>query len=87
MIKATITSKGQLTVPKDIRQRLGLRAGDKLVFEIEGDSVRLRVDRRTTLDELQGSLPARKPYPGKQAEREAAGQYLASEDLSVRDSS
>lgn len=71
MLKATLTSKGQLTIPKEVRQRLGLRVGDRLVFELEEDSARLMVERRRTLGELKGSLPARRPYPGKEAEREA----------------
>lgn len=72
MSRATLTSKGQLTVPKDVRDRLGLKSGDRLVFEVEDDSVRLRVERRKSLGELMGSLPATRKYPGKAAEREAA---------------
>ncbi|HXV64156.1 MAG TPA: AbrB/MazE/SpoVT family DNA-binding domain-containing protein [Vicinamibacteria bacterium] len=42
MAIATITSKGQLTIPKSVRDRLHLRAGDRVVFHIEADgSVRL----------------------------------------------
>lgn len=72
MLKATLTSKGQLTIPKEVRERLDLRTGDRLVFELEEDSVRLNVERRRTLEELKGSLPAGRRYPGKEAEREAA---------------
>lgn len=72
MRKATLTSKGQLTIPKEVRERLGLKPGDGLIFEFEDDSVRLKVERRTTLRELKGSLPAGRTYPGKEAEREAA---------------
>ncbi len=32
-MKATLTSKGQLTVPVEIRRRLGLKAGDVLEFD------------------------------------------------------
>lgn len=84
MVKATLTSKGQLTVPKEVRDQLDIKPGDRLLFEPEGDSVRLRVERRTTLEELEGSLPARKDYPGKEAEREAARRYLAGEVLGER---
>lgn len=28
----TLTSKGQVTIPQEIRQKLGLKAGDKIVF-------------------------------------------------------
>ena len=32
---ATITSKGQITIPQEVRQRLGLKQGDKVAFEVE----------------------------------------------------
>lgn len=36
---ATLTSKGQITLPKAIRQALGVTAGGKVVFELRGDEV------------------------------------------------
>ena len=36
---ATLTSKGQVTLPKSIRQALGVEAGSKLVFELRGGEV------------------------------------------------
>lgn len=36
---STITSKGQTTVPKAVRQFLGVRGGDQIAFRIEGDQV------------------------------------------------
>jgi antitoxin PrlF len=32
----TVSTKGQVTVPKDVREALHIRAGDKLVFDLEG---------------------------------------------------
>jgi antitoxin PrlF len=81
MSKATITSKGQLTIPKDVRDRLGLQTGDRLVFEIDGDSVRIRVERRRALEALRGSLPAKHRYPGKEGEREVARRHVTREVL------
>lgn len=40
--ETTITSKGQVTIPADIRSRLGLKPRDKVVFEVEGEDVKLR---------------------------------------------
>jgi antitoxin PrlF len=37
-----ITSKGQITLPKEIRDKLGVRSGDTLVYEVEGNAVRVR---------------------------------------------
>jgi AbrB family looped-hinge helix DNA binding protein len=37
-----ITSKGQTTLPKEIRDKLGVRSGDTLIYEVEGNAVRVR---------------------------------------------
>lgn len=34
---ATVTTKGQVTLPKSVRQALGVDAGSKLAFELRGD--------------------------------------------------
>lgn len=40
--QARITSKGQVTVPREVRRLLGVRAGDKLMFEEDETGVRMR---------------------------------------------
>ncbi len=47
-----ITSKGQVTIPQDIRDRLGLRPDTEVVFEIDGNAVRIR--RATTQNNGRG---------------------------------
>lgn len=37
-----ITSKGQITVPTAIRERLGVKPGDTLVYDISGENVVLK---------------------------------------------
>lgn len=44
--QAKITSKGQITVPREIRRRLGVRAGDHLLFEEDGNGVRVKAIRK-----------------------------------------
>jgi AbrB family looped-hinge helix DNA binding protein len=41
-----ITSKGQVTIPQEIRERLGLLPYSEVEFEIDGDSVRVRKARQ-----------------------------------------
>ena len=38
----TLTTKGQVTIPLDIREKLGLLPGTRVVFDIVGSSVRIR---------------------------------------------
>ena len=40
--QAKITTKGQITVPVEIRRLLGVRPGDSLLFESDDDGVRVR---------------------------------------------
>ena len=56
-MQTTITSKGQVTVPKPIRDRLHLRPGDKLDFLLD-EGNRLRVEPVTApVTRLKGILP------------------------------
>ena len=43
--QARITSKGQVTVPHEIRRALGVRPGDKLLFEKDGAEFRVKPER------------------------------------------
>jgi antitoxin PrlF len=54
--EATMTSKGQLTLPREIRERLGVRTGGKLRFAIE-DGNRVTVSaRRSSIQDSFGML-------------------------------
>ena len=56
-MQATITSKGQVTVPKSIRDRLHLKPGDKIDFVLEEDGG-LRVTPVTaSVTQLKGMVP------------------------------
>lgn len=55
MATATITSKGQVTIPKKIRDKLGLKPGDTLNFEVE-DNRTISVKRKKSIDEAFGML-------------------------------
>jgi antitoxin PrlF len=73
--ESTISSKGQVTIPKAIRTRMRLKTGDRLRFVVDADgSVRLaaatrdvstlrdilpRPKRRATVDEMQAAIRRR----------------------------
>ena len=47
--EAKITSKGQITVPREVRHVLGVKPGDKLVFEQNGNDVCVRPVRKQSV--------------------------------------
>jgi len=60
---ATLTSKGQTTIPKEIRDSLGLKPGDRMTFTLMSDgTVIMRVKSKSVM-ELAGLLrkKGRKP--------------------------
>jgi AbrB family looped-hinge helix DNA binding protein len=59
MAKTRLSSKGQVIIPKAVRDRHGWRPGVELEVEDRGDAVVLRPAkpfRPTTIDEVYGSL-------------------------------
>jgi len=45
MPTSTITSKGQTTVPKEVREVLGVGTGDRLTWEVRGGKVVITTER------------------------------------------
>ena len=39
----SVTSKGQVTIPKEVRRQLGIRQGSRIEFALVGDHVEMRV--------------------------------------------
>lgn len=75
---ARMTTKGQVTIPKTVRERLQAKQGDLLVFEFtEGGDLKVRSLSQKPLSALFGALPATRPYPGKAAVRDEVGKKLA----------
>jgi AbrB family looped-hinge helix DNA binding protein len=71
MDKATVTGKGQVTLPQRIREALAIETGDKLLFDIEDDQLRVRVIHGRGVRDLFASLPGVDTYAGEDAERQA----------------
>jgi antitoxin PrlF len=62
---ATLTSKGQTTIPKDIRDSLSMKTGDRLTFTLMPDSTVVMRVKSKRVTELAGALhqKGRKPVP------------------------
>lgn len=54
MYESTVTAKGQTTLPKDVRDLLGLEPGDRIRYLVSGDTVRILRPRKAM--SLCGSL-------------------------------
>ena len=62
-MKSTISSKGQITVPVEIRDQLGLRPGVVVSFDLREDGVFLRkgMSGKHPVDQVFGRLRLEKP--------------------------
>ncbi len=56
MSVATLSPKGQTTIPKSVRDRLGLMPGDRLEFVVDDSGAVSMVPATVSLDELEGML-------------------------------
>ncbi|RMF80543.1 MAG: AbrB/MazE/SpoVT family DNA-binding domain-containing protein [Nitrospirae bacterium] len=70
---ATLTSKSQITIPAEVRRRLGIGPGDRVVLEVEGE--------RAILRPLRGGFTERSEGLGRAvwAREGGAAAYLESE--------
>lgn len=70
-MEATITSKGQITIPKEVRDALHLRAGDRLDFVVQADGTVRVLPITGSVKRLKGLLP-KPPRPLTLDEMDAA---------------
>ena len=53
---ATLTSKGQTTIPKEIRDRLGMKAGDRMTFTLMPNGMVIMRVKNKSITRLAGML-------------------------------
>lgn len=56
MVTAKLTSKGQLTIPKAVRDTLRLHGGDRVAFTVHGDAEAVMKPMTKSVDEVFGLL-------------------------------
>ena len=81
---ATLTSKGQITIPKTVRDALGLATGDRVQF-VQGPEGFHLVAANADISSLRGVLAGRRQQPASIADMDAAiARGLAKQSKSVR---
>ena len=89
MLASTLTSKGRVTIPKDIRERLGLKAGDRLVFRFDDQgNLLVRPESRSPLGRLPGlldHLACEKPATVEEMSEAVKRRAAARADVAVRE--
>lgn len=73
MSLATVSSKGQITLPAKVRQELGIRSRDKVQFFVRGNEIVIKPLR--SFRQLRGSLSPRKGDQRK-AMRDAVARHV-----------
>ena len=84
---ATLTSKGQITLPAELRRRWGLKAGDRIDFTLEGDQrvVLTRKFRRSILKSRDELAPLSLGRALNQKDIDSAvAQAMEAQELRVR---
>ncbi|MDO8465290.1 MAG: AbrB/MazE/SpoVT family DNA-binding domain-containing protein [Gallionella sp.] len=68
---ATLTSKGQTTIPKEIRDKLGMKPGDRMTFTLMSDATVVMRVKNKSITDLAGTLykKGRKAVPVEQLSR------------------
>lgn len=68
---ATLTSKGQTTIPKEIRESLGMKPGDRMTFTLMPDGTVVMRVKNKSITQLAGMLhkKGRKALPVEQLSR------------------
>jgi antitoxin PrlF len=56
IMSVSVTSKGQITIPKRVRQALGLKPGTQVEFDLEGRTARLKVAGKDSRTGIQSRI-------------------------------
>ncbi len=80
---STVTQKGQVTIPKPFREKLHIKEGDSLIFEIKGDALILKKKERKSILSLGGIAKGRKVGVGSEREytKKIVSKRIAKEGL------
>ncbi|HEX7835110.1 MAG TPA: AbrB/MazE/SpoVT family DNA-binding domain-containing protein [Pseudolysinimonas sp.] len=82
---ATVTSKGQVTIPQDVRERLHIVSGTRVEFAERADGVVEFIPLTGSVMDLAGIITWSGPPVSIEEMDDAIGEYLAEEDRRSRE--
>ncbi len=75
---ARVMSKGQVTIPKNVRNALGINTGDRVTFIVEGNTVRVVNSAIYALQRLQSQMAGKGKAVGLMTDEDVAAWITAS---------
>lgn len=80
---ATVTKKGQVTIPKPFRDKLHIKEGDSVIFEVKDDVLVLKKKEKKSILNLGGIAKGRKVGVGDEREytKKVVSKKIAEEGL------
>ncbi|MDC3418021.1 AbrB/MazE/SpoVT family DNA-binding domain-containing protein [Aquibacillus salsiterrae] len=82
LVSGKMTSKGQITIPKELREKLGLSEGDQFKFLIENDEVRIEPIKKKLLSQAIGRITSEESIDFekmREIARQEASKHILSE--------
>jgi len=74
--EGTLSHKGLITIPQEVRQYMKVKPKDKIIFRITEDAVEIKPRQLMSLEEIKGSVPPLKtPKKWKQIREEKRDDY------------
>ncbi len=74
---STVTRKGQITIPVEMRRALDINEGDKVELSLEEDGVKRKRSSGSIVARTAGALKSEVPMLSPEEEREAAERAIA----------
>ena len=85
MTSAVLTTKGQITIPAEVRKEMGLTTGDRVYFIRNPETGRFKVTRRTgSVKDLFGFLKHEGPPVTIEQMNDDMAQYLGEDDERIK---
>lgn len=83
LVSGKMTSKGQITIPKELRERLGLTEGDQFKFLVENNEVRIEPIKKKVLSQAIGRFTSDKEInlaKMREVAHDEAAKHILAED-------